>query len=72
MTDPPSNPPPQQASFIHVVGAVLSAFIGIRKRQAADKDHVVIKPAHIIVAGVLCALLFIATLVTLVRFIIAR
>jgi hypothetical protein len=72
MTDPQPNPPPQHASFIHVLGAVLSAFIGIRKRHAADKDHVVIKPAHIIVAGIIGALLLIATLVTLVRFIISR
>lgn len=72
MIDPQPNPPPQQASFIHVVGAVLSAFIGIRKRQPADKDHVVIRPAHIIVAGIIGALLFIATLITLVRFIVTR
>jgi hypothetical protein len=72
MSDPQPNPPPQQASFLRVMGAVFSAFIGIRKRHAADRDHLVIKPVHIIVAGVLGALLFIATLVTLVRFIIAR
>jgi hypothetical protein len=72
MTDPQPPSPPRQASFIRVLGAVLSAFIGIRKRQAADRDHVVIKPAHIIAAGIICAVLFIATLVTLVRFIIAR
>lgn len=72
MTDPEPTPPsqPQPASFVRVVGAVLSAFVGIRKRQSADP--LVIKPAHIVAAGVLCALLFIATLVTLVRFIIAR
>ena len=64
--------PPPQASFVRVVGAVLSAFIGIRKRQAADHDHIVIKPAYVVAAGVLCALLLIATLVTLVRFIIAQ
>jgi amino acid transporter len=72
MTDHQPTPPPQQASFLRVVGAVLSAFIGIRKRQAADNDHVAIKPAHIVVAGIIGALLLIATLVTLVHFIIAR
>ena len=72
MIDPEPTPPLQQARFLRVVGAVLSAFIGIRKRQAADQDHVVIKPAHIVVAGVIGALLFVATLITLVRFIIAR
>lgn len=72
MTDPQPDPPPLPASFIHALGAVLSAFIGIRKRHSADKGHVVIKPVHIIVAGICGALLFIATLVTLVHFIIAR
>ncbi len=72
MTDPHTDPAPRQASFLRVVGAVLSAFIGIRKRNAAEKDHIVIKPAHIVAAGILCGLLFIATLVTLVRFIISR
>ena len=51
---------------------MLSAFIGIRRRQAAERDHVAIRPVHIVVAGIIGALLFIATLVTLVHFIIAR
>ena len=72
MTDPQPVSPPQQAGFLRVVGAVLSAFIGIRKKQAADQDHIVVKPAHIVAAGVICGLLFIATLVTVVRFVIAR
>lgn len=69
MTDPQPVSPPQQAGFLRVVGAVLSAFIGIRKKRAAD---IVVKPAHIVAAGVICGLLFIATLVTVVRFVIAR
>ena len=71
MSEAPSNPP-EQASFIRVVGAVLSAFVGIRKRDSADRAHIVVKPAHLVAAGIICALLFIATLVTIVRFIIAR
>lgn len=63
---------PQPASFLQVVGAVLSAFVGIRKRQAADRDQVAIKPAHVILAGVIGGLLFIALLVTVVRFVVAR
>ena len=63
---------PRSAGFIQVVGAVLSAFVGIRRRQAADRDHIAVKPAHLIVAGVLCALLFIASLVIVVRLVVAR
>ena len=51
---------------------VLSAFIGIRKRSSAEAAHLQIRPAHVVVAGIIGALLFIAILVTLVRFIIAR
>ena len=58
--------------FLRVIGMVLSAFIGIRKRSAAEAAHQTIKPAHVVVAGILCALVFIALLVTLVRFIITR
>jgi amino acid transporter len=75
---PPEHPAPQQdgkperASFLRVVGTVLSAFIGIRKRSSAEVAHQQIKPAHVVVAGIIGALVFIAILVTLVRFIIAK
>ena len=59
------------ASFIQVVGAVLSAFVGIRKRQAADRD-IAIKPAHVVMAGVLAGLVFIAVIVTVVRLVVSR
>jgi amino acid transporter len=51
---------------------VLSAFIGIRKRSSAEAAHSVVKPQHVIVAGIIGALCFIAILVTLVHFVIAR
>ena len=67
MTQPKPAP-----HFLRVVGAVLSAFVGIRKRQSAERDHVAIKPAHVVVAGVIGALLFIALLVTIVRVVLPR
>ena len=69
---PPSENRPATASFFHAVGAVLSAFVGIRKRPAADRDHVAIKPAHVVIAGVISGLLFIALLITVVRLVVAR
>ena len=72
MTDPQPISPASSVSFLRVVGAVLSAFIGIRKKSAFEQDRATIKPVHIIVAGVIGALLFIGTLVTLVHFVIAR
>lgn len=51
---------------LRAVAAVLSAFIGIRKSAARDKDLASLKPVHVIVAGLIAAAVFVATIVTLV------
>ena len=76
MTPPPPNSPVAEtkavvppASFLRVMGVVFSSFLGIRKRAQSDRDAVSVKPVHVIVAGVLCAAIFAAVLVTAVRLI---
>lgn len=49
--------------------AVLSAFIGIRRRAAHEHDVVTLSPVHVIVAGIIAAVIFVLSLVMLVRFI---
>ncbi len=67
---PNSDPPPREsASFARVLGAVFSSFLGIRKNASGERDMGTIKPQHVIVAGILCAALFVLALVVLVRFI---
>ena len=60
---------PRKASPLDVVKAVLSAFIGIRKRAAHEHDAVTITPLQVIVTGVICAAIFVLSLVLLVRYI---
>ena len=60
---------PPAASFLRVLGAVFASFLGIRKKASGERDMVTIKPVHVIVAGVLCAALFVAVLVILVKLI---
>ena len=60
---------PRKASPLEVAKAVLSAFIGIRKRAAHERDAVTIKPAQVIVAGIIGAAIFVLGLILLVRFI---
>jgi hypothetical protein len=60
--------PPRKASPLQVVKAVLSAFVGIRKRAAHENDAVSITPVQAIVAGVIAAAVFVLSLVTLVRY----
>jgi hypothetical protein len=57
---------------LRAISAVLSAFIGIRKSAARDKDLASLKPIHVIVAGLIAAAVFVATLVTLVLVITSR
>ena len=60
---------PRKASPLQVAKAVLSAFIGIRKRAAHEHDAVTITPVQAIVAGLIAAAVFVMSLVMLVRWI---
>lgn len=61
--------PPRKATPLQVAKAVLSAFVGIRKRAAHERDAVTLSPVQVIVAGVIAAALLVFTLVMLVRFV---
>jgi len=61
--------PERKATPLQVAKAVLSAFIGIRKRAAHESDAVTITPVQVVVAGVIGAAIFVLSLVMLVRFI---
>jgi Protein of unknown function (DUF2970) len=67
MTEPQHQP--RKASPFQVAKAVLSAFIGIRKRAAHQEDAVTITLLQVIVTGIICAAIFVASLITLVRYI---
>ncbi len=67
MTLKPQSPP--KATPLQVAKAVLSAFVGIRKSAAHERDAVTITPVQVIVAGVIGAVIFVLSLVMLVRFI---
>ena len=60
---------PRKATPLQVAKAVLSAFIGIRKGSAHERDAVTITPVQVIVAGLIGAAIFVASLITLVRYI---
>jgi hypothetical protein len=62
----------RDASFVRIVFAVWSSFFGVRKRRDHDAIARSIKPLHLIVAGLIGALLLILTLVVVVRIVIAN
>ena len=60
------------ASFGHTVRAVAWSFLGIRKRAGYESDAQKLNPVHVIVAGLAGAAIFIATLVLIVRWVVAQ
>ena len=58
---------PRQATPLQVAKAVLSAFVGIRKRAAHERDVVTITPLQVIVTGIIFAAILVLSLVILVR-----
>jgi hypothetical protein len=67
-----SDGAPSSMGFLGALAAVFASFLGIRKRAAGEHDMARIKPAHVIVAALLCVAIFVAVLVALVTFIARR
>ena len=58
------------ASFLDVLKTVLAGVIGIRRK--ADHERAPVKPAHIIIAGIVFAVLFIVTLLAVVKIVLSQ
>ena len=67
MTEPERKP--RNAGPFDVAKAVFWSFLGIRKRVAHEQDAVTLKPVQVIIAGLIGAVIFVLSLVVLVRFI---
>ena len=59
----------EKASFSDTVKTVLAGAIGIRRK--ADHERAPLNPVHLVIAGVLFAVLFIFTLLTVVRIVLS-
>lgn len=57
----------RKASFGATLKAVFWSFFGIRKKSDYEKDAQQLNPVHVIIAGLLGALVFILTLILIVR-----
>ena len=75
VTEPDAPSPHRDASQarkagpLQVAKAVFWSFLGIRKRAAHEKDAVTITPLQAIAAGLVGALIFVLSLVLLVRYV---
>ncbi|MBI2732035.1 MAG: DUF2970 domain-containing protein [Aquabacterium sp.] len=70
MTDDLRDASQRPGSFLQTLKAVAWSFFGVRKSSDYAQDVAKINPVHVIVAGVLAAVLFVVGLVFLVRWIV--
>ncbi len=68
--DPSSKAYKRRGSFVQTVKAVAWSFFGIRRSSGLVEDVQKLNPVHVIVAGIVGALLFILVLVLLVRWVV--
>jgi Protein of unknown function (DUF2970) len=60
----------RKGSFLQTMRAVGWSFFGVRRRDSFEQDVQKLNPVHVIVAGVLGAVAFVAVLVVLVRWVV--
>jgi hypothetical protein len=60
----------RRGSFLQTIKAVGWSFFGIRRSTGLEQDLQKLNPVHVIIAGVLGAVLFITALVFLVRWVV--
>ncbi|HTH59561.1 MAG TPA: DUF2970 domain-containing protein [Paraburkholderia sp.] len=56
--------------FFQLVGAVLWSFFGVRKRRDLEADAAQLNPLHLIVAGLIGAVLFVVVLLVIVHMVV--
>jgi hypothetical protein len=68
----PDRPQLRKASFAATMKAVFWSFFGVRKRRDYERDATQLNPVHVIIAGVIAALVFIAILAVIVNIVVSR
>jgi len=61
----------RKGSFAQTMKAVAWSFFGVRKRSDYEKDVNQLNPVHVVIAGVVGAVLFIVALLLLVNWVLA-
>ena len=64
------NPAARKGSFLQTIQAVAWSFFGVRRSADYAQDVAKLNPVHLIIAGILGAAVFVATLVLLVRWVV--
>jgi Protein of unknown function (DUF2970) len=62
----------RKASFGATMKAVFWSFFGVRKRRDYESDAQQLNPVHVIIAGIIGAVLFVVILLLIVKSVVAQ
>ena len=62
----------RKASFFATMKAVFWSFFGVRRKSGYEQDSANLNPVHVIIAGIIAALLFIGVLIAVVKFAVSK
>jgi hypothetical protein len=62
----------RKASFLATMKAVFWSFFGVRKKSDYEEDAAQLNPVHVIIAGLIGAVIFIVTLLLIVKSVLAK
>lgn len=65
------QPERRKLNFLQTLKAVLWAMFGVRKRQGSQDDVAQLNPVYVILTGVLFGIVFVSSLVFLVKWIVS-
>jgi len=71
MNQPLKDAARRKGSFLQTMKAVAWSFFGVRKSAEYEKDVSQLNPVHVVIAGIIGAVLFIVVLVLLVKWVLA-
>ena len=66
------RPTQRKASFVATMQAVFWSFFGVRKKSDYERDAAQLNPVHVLIAGLIGALLFIGFLVIIVKLVVSK
>jgi len=72
MQEEPKKATSRKLSFLNTMKAVFWSFFGVRKKSDYEQDATQLNPLHVLIAGILGALLFIALLIGIVRLVVSQ
>lgn len=72
MGEPRKPPPLTDMNLLQTVSAVLWSFFGVRKGADHDRDMSQLNPVHVVITGVVLGILFVLSIVIVVRLVVGN